>query len=67
MQPNIEQKITSLEEQVAKIYKSVEQTRKMILWTGIITIAFIVLPLIGLLFAIPTFLTQFQDIQSLGL
>ncbi len=38
------------------IYKSVEKTRKYMLWTGIITVAMIILPLIGLAFAIPSYL-----------
>ena len=61
---NIEQKLFELETKIDAIYKSVEQTRKILLWTGIITIAMILLPAIGLLFAIPTFISQFQQLST---
>ena len=41
------------------IYKSVEKMRKYFLWTMIITIAVIVLPMIGLAFAIPSFMANY--------
>lgn len=63
---NTEQKLFELEAKIDAIYKSVEQTRKILLWTGIITIAMIVLPVIGLLFAIPSFIAQFEQISSMG-
>jgi len=44
----------------------VEKTRKYILWTGIITLAIFVLPLIGLLFIMPSFIdTYTQTLQGL--
>ena len=46
---------------VEMIYQSVEKTRKYMLWTGIITVALIVLPAIGLLFAIPSFIGQINS------
>ena len=39
------------------IFRSVEMARKMFLWTIIITVVMFVLPLIGLLFVIPKFLS----------
>ncbi len=57
----------TLEEKVDKIYISVEKTRKYFLWTLIISVALVVLPAIGLLFAIPTFLTNYVGtIQTLS-
>jgi hypothetical protein len=61
---NTEQKLFELEAKIEAIYKSVEQTRKILLWTGIVTVAMIVLPVIGLLFAIPTFISQFQQLST---
>jgi CHASE3 domain sensor protein len=52
--------IKRLDEQDRKldaIYASAERTRKYLLWTLIITVAVIILPLIGLAFAIPSFLS----------
>lgn len=56
-----------IEKKLDAIYVSVEKTRKYFKWTMIISIVVIVLPLIGLLFAIPAFLKSFSSIQSLGL
>ena len=44
------------EKRIDDIYKSVEKTRKYFMWTLIVTVATIVLPLIGLMVAIPWFL-----------
>ncbi len=49
------------------IYVSVEKTRKYFKWTLIVTIIVIVLPLIGLVFAIPKFLESFSSLSNLGL
>lgn len=64
-QVQLEQRLAMLEQKIDKVYKSAEATRKILMWTGIITVAAIVLPLIGLVFAIPAFLSQFSQIQSL--
>lgn len=61
MQPELEKRIADLEAKIEAIYVSVEKTRKYMLWTGIITLAIIVLPLIGLAFAIPSFLHNYVD------
>ena len=59
MQPDISQRMTELEKKIDAIYISVEKTRKYFLWTMIITVALFVLPLIGLAFAIPSFMTNY--------
>ncbi len=56
-QPDLEKRLAAQEEMLAKIYVSVEKTRKYFFWTGVITVAAIVLPLIGLAFAIPSYLS----------
>ena len=62
------QKLAQQDEKIDKIYVSVEKTRKYFLWTGIITILVIVLPLIGLMFALPSFLNSYVgNLQGLGL
>ena len=54
-------KFQELEMKIDAIYISVEKTRKYFLWTMIISVALIVLPLIGLLFAIPTFISNYSS------
>ncbi|MFA6354387.1 MAG: hypothetical protein WCX12_01730 [Candidatus Paceibacterota bacterium] len=66
MPENLEEKINSLDKKIDAIYKSVEKTRKYFLWTLIITLALIVLPLIGLIFVIPAFLNTI-NLSGLGL
>jgi len=56
-----------LDEQAAKIeaiYVSVEKTRKYFQWTLIVTLAMVVLPLIGLVFAIPAYLSQLSGLTA---
>ena len=71
MSESPETKELSIEEQLAmqqhaltKIYKSVEQTRKIMLWTGIVTIAMFVLPLIGILIVLPRFINTITSTYS---
>jgi type III secretory pathway component EscT len=80
MENNIDTRIGQLEEKMDKVYKSVEKIRKYFLWTGIITVAVIVIPIIGLMFAIPAFMKNYigglndatggaqnlQNLQNLG-
>lgn len=53
----MEERILEIEKKVDAIYVSVEKTRKYFLWTLVLTLLFFFLPLIGLVFAIPFFLS----------
>jgi len=66
MEPDLSEKLDELEKKVDLIYKSVEKTRKSFLWTLIISIAFIILPLIALAFLIPYYLKTI-NLSGLGL
>ncbi|MFZ2226003.1 MAG: hypothetical protein WA064_00870 [Candidatus Moraniibacteriota bacterium] len=57
MDHELEQKLAEQDKKLDQTYASVEKMRKYFLWTMIITIATIVLPLIGLVFAIPFLLS----------
>lgn len=62
-----EQRLAALEQKLDAIYISVEKTRKYFQWTLIISIVLFILPIIGLLFAIPAFLTNYVGtIQNLS-
>ncbi len=66
MEP-FEQRLLALETKIDAIYISVEKTRKYFFWTMIITVVLFVLPLVGLVFAIPAFMTNYLGpIQSLS-
>ena len=67
METEILKKIEEQQIKIDQIYESVEKTRKYFQWAMIITIVLFVLPIVGLFFAIPTFLAQYSQIQTLGL
>ena len=45
-----------LEKKIEKLQQSIDRLNKIFFWTLIITVVLFVLPLLGLLFAIPQFL-----------
>ncbi len=71
MDEDLKKRIDAQDQMIGKIYISVEKTRKYFLWTMIGTIAMFVLPLFGLMFAIPKFISiinqSYSSINSLGL
>lgn len=64
---DIEKKLADLESKIDNIYTTVEKTRKYIWWTMIITVAVIILPIIAMLFVIPSFINSLNSVGSLGL
>ena len=61
MDQQLEQKLAEQDKKLDQIYTSVEKMRRYFLWTMLITIATIVLPLIGLAFAIPFLLRTLSN------
>lgn len=66
MDQEIVKKFEIQEKKLDDIYHSVEKTRKYFMWTLIITVAMIVLPIIGLALVIPMFM-QTLNLGNLGL
>ena len=63
-----EERLAAIEKKIDAMYVSVEKTRKYIFWTVVVTIALVVLPAIGLVFAIPSFLSTYSEtLESLDL
>ncbi len=62
---NIETRLQALEVKVNAIFVSVEKTRKYFLVVLWVTIAMVVLPILGLIFVIPMFLNSY--LGSMGL
>jgi type II secretory pathway component PulF len=54
----IEAKLTELQTKIEATFVSAEKTRKYMMWTAIITIAVIVIPLLLLPLVIPAFLSS---------
>ena len=65
MEQEILIKLEEQEKKIDAIYKSVEKTRKYFLWTLIITVVTILLPLVALIFVIPWFLKIITSAYSI--
>lgn len=61
MDQETQNKIAELDRKIEAIYESVEKTRKYMMWTGIVTAAVIVLPLIALASLIPSFIDTYTS------
>ena len=57
--------IEMLEKKIDKLQHSIDRIGKIFLWTLIMSVALFVLPLIGLLFIIPRFLSSYGSILQL--
>jgi hypothetical protein len=57
--PELLAKLDEISARADKAYQAAESTRKYLFWTGVVTVALIVLPLIGLAFAIPSFISSY--------
>lgn len=64
MDEEILKKLDEQEKRIEAIYVSVEKTRKYFLWTLISSLVVFILPLIGLMFAIPFFLNAYTGAMS---
>mgnify|MGYP001588842476 CR=1 FL=1 len=65
--PELAAKLEEINAKADRACRAAEAARKYLLWTGIITVALFVLPLIGLAFAIPQFINSYSTtINGLG-
>lgn len=65
MEPNINERLAVLEKKIDDMYTSFEKVRKYFIWSGIITLALIILPIIGLIFAVPSFLDTYSQVNQI--
>lgn len=67
MDQDTQNKMAGLEKKIDAIYASVEKTRKYFLWTIIITLLVIALPLLLLAFVVPSFIGGYTStLDTLG-
>lgn len=65
--PELLAKLDAIEAKAEKAYQAAEKVRKYLFWTGVVTVALIVLPMIGLAFAIPSFIGSYTStLNGLG-
>jgi hypothetical protein len=62
METNIQEQLNRQEEKINEIYKSVEKTRKYFLITMWVTLAAVVLPIIGLLMVVPSMISTYSSL-----
>ena len=65
MDQELEARLKAQDEKLEAIYVSVEKTRKYFLFTMVSALVFFLLPLIGLVFAIPVMLRTLSDTTGL--
>ena len=65
MEDDVRQKLDALEKKVDAAYTSAEKTRKYFLAIIVISVIAFVLPLVGLLFAAPSFLSTYSSIGNI--
>jgi type IV secretory pathway component VirB8 len=58
-------KIAEQQEKIDAIYVSVEKTRKYFMWTLIITVATVVLPLVAILVMLPFLLNSMSSLYNI--
>jgi hypothetical protein len=59
MDQELTQRLERLEAKVDATYASAEKMRKYFLWTLIISVVVFIVPLIGLVFALPAFMSNY--------
>ena len=65
--PELSAKLDAIAAKADAAYKAAESTRKYLFWTGVVTIAVIVLPLIALAFVVPSFISSYTStLNSIG-
>lgn len=62
MEQELQKKIEEQGAKIDAIYKSVEKTRKYFLIIIWVTVIAVIIPIIGLLFAIPTFMNNYVNV-----
>ena len=63
-----EERLAAIERKIDAIYATTATIRRYFLWMLVITIALVVLPAFGLIFAVPSFLSTYNEtLQSLDL
>lgn len=54
-------RLAEIEAKVDAAYKAAHRTQQYMFWTGVVTVAFIVFPLIGLAFVLPSFINTYTN------
>lgn len=58
---SLQDQLNSQQEALVQIYKSVEKTRKMIFWSGVINMAIFIVPMIAVAILLPKIMGTFMS------
>lgn len=61
----LRQKLDALDAKIVDVYRSAEKTRKYFLAVIVVSVVAFALPLLGLLFAIPSFISSYGEVSEL--
>ncbi len=64
--PELAAKLDEIGAKADMAYQASEKVRKYLFWTGVITAALVIIPAIGLAFAIPQFVSSYDHIAPLN-
>jgi hypothetical protein len=65
--PELLTKLDEISKKADLAYRAAETARKYLFWTGVVSIAVFVLPLLGLFFVIPQFIQSYTaTLQGVG-
>lgn len=65
MDQELKTRLDALEQKLEATYVSAEKTRKYFLIAMVVSVAAVLLPLVGLVFAIPSFLSDYSSMMEL--
>jgi high-affinity nickel permease len=65
MDPILEQRLAAIDQKLEVIRKDTKRTYQVMLWTAIGGVAVVVLPLVGLMFVLPSFINTYANIGNL--
>lgn len=57
--PELAAKLDEIGAKAEMAYQASEKVRKYLFWTGVVTVALVVIPAIGLVFVIPQFIASY--------
>ena len=61
----VNKKLEELEKKIDEIRTSVNKIKRVFFWTVIVSLALFILPLVGLIFAIPQFISTYSNYTNL--
>lgn len=62
--PELAARLDAVQDAAERAAKSADKTRKYLFWKTVVTVAFVAIPAVGLIFAIPAFISSYTSALS---